>query len=396
MKWRDNFNSALLNITLAKVRSFLTILGILIGTASVVALLLSGQLATNHALAQFKVLGTNLLSIQIQQDTTSSAHNAANLTITQALASEQADPELTLVAPYVTNYSNITYNDKNLNAVVLGATQSLQPALKIQLQSGRFISTLDKSQNYAVIGYQIFQQLQKLGVLDPIGKQIPLNNTVFTIVGVLQPWPPNSFFSENIDNCIIVPLQTLLNLNSNQQITQLLYQFQGQKVNLSNIQNNLTHYFRTYFPKATLFIQSPQQMIASMQAQSQTFNLLLAVIGSISLIVGGIGVMNMMLVSVMQRRLEIGIRRAVGARRSDILELFLFESVILSLIGGVIGIFVGIATAYIISKSAHWGFSMYWFPPTIGFFVSTLVGIICGFYPATKAAKLDPILILNQ
>jgi putative ABC transport system permease protein len=395
MKWRDNLLSALVNISLAKTRSMLTILGILIGTASVVALLLSGQLASEHALAQFKVLGTNLLSIQIQQDSSSSTHDSSHLSITQALASQSADSDLLVVAPYVTNYSNITFDDQNLNAVTIGATESLQPILKIQLYSGRFISSLDKEQNYTVIGYQVFQQLKQQGILNPIGKQMPINNVVFTIVGVLQPWAQNSFFSENIDNSVIIPLQTLLSLNPHQQINNVVYQFQGTQIDLSKVQNQLTRYFQAYFPHATLFIRSPQQMIASMEEQSKTFTLLLGVIGCISLIVGGIGVMNMMLVSVMQRRLEIGIRRAVGARQSDILELFLFESVVLSLLGGIFGIVIGIVTAYIISLSAHWSFHVYWFPPTIGFLVSTLVGIVCGFYPATKAAKLNPILILH-
>lgn len=397
MKWRDNFISALANISLAKVRSALTVLGILIGTASVVALLLSGQLASEHALAQFKVLGTNLLSIQIQQSNNAAGgHDSAQLTIPQAINSISADSDLTLVAPYIISYSSISYNGHPLNAAIIGATETFPVALKIQLQSGRFISILDKQQNFAVIGAQIAQQLQKLGILNPIGQQIPINNSVFTIVGIMQPWTDNSFFSESIDNCIVIPLQNLMNSGTQQNINNILYQFQGTQIDINKVQTALTQYFQAFFPNATLFIHSPQQIIAGMKEQSKTFTLLLGVIGSISLIVGGIGVMNMMLVSVMQRRLEIGIRRAVGARRSDILELFLFESVVLSLLGGIIGIFVGVATAYIISLSAHWQFHLYWFPPTIGFLVSTIVGIICGFYPATQAAKLDPILILQN
>lgn len=397
MKWRDNFFSALANISLAKVRSMLTVLGILIGTASVVALLLSGQLASEHALAQFKVLGTNLLSIQIQQSNNAAGgHDSAQLTIPQAINSITADPDLTLVAPYIVSYSSVSYDDHQLDAVTIGATETFSTALKIQLQSGRFISVLDKQQNFAVIGAQIAQQLQKFGVLNPIGKQIPLNNSVFTIVGVMQPWTENSFFSENIDNCIVIPLQNLMNSGTQQNINNILYQFQGAQIDIDKVQTTLTQYFQTFFPHATLFIHSPQQIITGMKEQSKTFTLLLGVIGSISLVVGGIGVMNMMLVSVMQRRLEIGIRRAVGARRSDILELFLFESVVLSLIGGIVGIAVGIATAFIISFTAHWQFHIYWFPPTIGFLVSTMVGIICGFYPATQAAKLDPILVLQN
>jgi putative ABC transport system permease protein len=398
MKWQDNLYSALTNISLSKIRSMLTVLGILIGTGSVVALLLSGQLATEHALSQFKVLGTNLLSIEIQQNNANgvSNTNAPRLTIDQTMTSQGSSSAFTAVAPYVASYTNISYNVQNLNGSVIGTTDSLAPILKVNMLSGRFISVLDKDENYAVIGFDIYQQLQKLGAPNPLGKQIPINNVVFTIVGIMQSWPENSFFPQNLNSSVIIPLQTLLHLDNTQRITNIVYQFQGQHIDVDAVQNNLTQYFQSYLPHSTLLIRSPQQMIVSMEAQSRTFNILLGVIGSISLLVGGIGVMNMMLVSVVQRRLEIGIRRAVGARQSDILELFLFEAVVLSLIGGILGIFLGLGTAAIIATYAHWEFHMFWFPPIIGFLVSTLVGIICGFYPATRAARLNPILILRH
>ena len=165
--------------------------------------------------------------------------------------------------------------------------------------------------------------------------------------------------------------------------------------NIERVQEDIKKDYKKISPDKQLFFRSAKQLIDSMTSQRNTLTLLLALIGSISLVVGGIGVMNIMLVSVVERKREIGIRKAVGARSKDIRYLFLVESVALSLLGGVLGVLAGILTSYIIAVFAGWQFELFFTPPLIGFFVSVAVGVFFGYYPAHKASLLDPIQTLR-
>jgi putative ABC transport system permease protein len=399
MNWTDNFKAALFNILGAKLRSFLAVLGILIGTSSVVALVMSGQLATQHALAQFKVLGTNLLAINVyqqnQQKNASSGEKLSYLTLQQALNSGQADKNIQLAAPYTEDYTTAYFDDQNLNASVIGASDALAQVIKIQLQKGRFVSLLDRSQHYAVVGNKVAATMRKEGAKDILDRQIVVGKNVFTIIGIAKAWPQNNFFGQDINSSIIIPIQAALTLSKYAQVQNIVYRI-AQNVNVESIKNNLHQYINRYISDGQVFVRSPQQIIASMNKQQTTFTVLLGVIGGISLLVGGIGVMNIMIVSVVERKREIGIRRAVGARQSNIRNLFLAESITLSLFGGIVGVIVGILASFIIAKFFDWEFHFFALPAVIGFAVSVFVGIFFGFYPAVKASKLDPILLLRS
>lgn len=399
MRLTDNFRGAFFNIMAAKLRSLLAVLGILIGTASVVALVMSGQLATQHALAQFKVLGTNLLAINVyqqhQQKNQGTGVKLSNLTLQQALNSVKADSHIEVAAPYSMMYSSVFYHDKNLNASVIGATGSLQKVIKIGLQAGRFISLLDNTQYYAVIGSAIAKQLQAMGVQQAIGRQLTVGKNIFTVIGVAKPWPQNNFFEQNINSSLIIPLKTSLTISKYSQIQNIVYRI-SQHVDVDAIKDNLHTYINRYINEGQVVVHSPEQIIKSMNKQQSIFTILLGVIGGISLLVGGIGVMNIMLVSVVERRREIGIRRAVGARQANIRYLFLAESVTLSLFGGVMGVLIGLATSVIIARFFHWEFTFFAMPAVIGFAVSVFIGIFFGYYPAYRASKLDPILLLRS
>jgi putative ABC transport system permease protein len=395
----DNFRGALFNILAAKLRSFLAVLGILIGTASVVALVMSGQLATQHALEQFKALGTNLLAVNVYQQhqdkNQSSGVKLSSLTLQEAIDSVQADKRIQVAAPYTMLYAPVYYNDKNLNASVIGATDALQAVIKISLKSGRFISLLDNTQYYAVIGNQIAQQLQAMGMKKILGQQVVVGNNIFTIIGIADAWPENNFFEDNINNSIIIPIKTSLTLSRYSQIQNIVYRI-DQNVDVDAIKTHLNQYINRYISEGQVFVRSPEQIIRSMNKQQSTFTILLGVIGGISLLVGGIGVMNIMLVSVVERRREIGIRRAVGARQANIRNLFLAESITLSLLGGILGVLIGILASMIIAKFFHWHFTFFAAPAVIGFAVSVFVGVFFGYYPAYRASKLDPILLLRS
>jgi len=396
VKIAQHIQEGLQNLFTSKLRSMLALLGILVGTASVVAMVLGGQLATNEALKQFKTLGTDLLAISLTdvQDENRSASVQDQLTLDQARNLVMADKSILDVAPYTQLYQTLQYDGHELSGGVLGVTESFSRIVHVDLKQGRFISTLDKYGMYAVVGNGINQKIMEFSHRSAIGQQVQVGNAIFTVVGVAKPWPENSFVYANIDNSIMVPLLTTMALSKYSSINNIILRLTPD-ANIPQVQIKLTKYMMQYVPNKRLFFRSAQELIDRMAKQSQIFTVFLGLIGSISLLVGGIGVMNIMLVSVVERRREIGIRLAVGAKRSDIRSLFLVEAVMLSLLGGTLGVLIGMMIAYVMAIFWHWQFIFFILPPVIGFGVSVATGVFFGFYPAYKASKLDPILALR-
>lgn len=397
MQLTSHIKNALINLVTSKLRSTLTMLGVLVGTASVVALVSSGQLATENALAQFKTLGTDLLSVSIQasQKASQTGGGQTNLTLEDFETLESQYSDITEIAPYTTDFSQASYNGQTLESGIIGATEDLQKIMKVQLSAGRFVSFLDQYSFFAVVGYDVAQKMRQLGAIDPLGKQILLGTNYFTVIGVAKKWPENMFMPNNINQSIIVPISTSLLLSKYVKISSVVFRFKP-GTNLTKLQNELTQSIQGLAPGNQLFFRSPEQIIQSLESQRQTLTLLLALIGSISLIVGGIGVMNIMLVSVVERRREIGVRMAIGAKRKDIQYMFLTEAIMLTVFGGVVGIIVGELISYVTAEVSGWGFKFFALPPIVGFIVSVLVGVFFGFYPALKASRLDPIETLRS
>lgn len=393
MEWISLFREAISNLLSAKLRSFLAILGVLVGTGSVVALISSSQLATAHALAQFKSLGTNLISIYIRgEENNFQSASERSFTYDDAELLKSKVSQIKLIAPYTSDYQSIYFEGKNLNAQLLGATESFGKIAKTELASGRFISYLDKRAFYCVIGSGVAKKILMRGV-NPMNNQIRVGSNMFTIIGVLKKWPENLFISANLNSSVIIPLQAAYILNPKAEISNVLVRLSKQP-NVSQAKQEITDVVKKILPKKELVFNSPEQLIDLIAKQRQTMTWLLVAIGAISLVVGGIGVMNIMLVSVVERRREIGIRMAIGARQSDILSMFLVESVMLTVFGGFLGVIFGVLTSYILTVFTHWQFYFYFAPVTLGFAVSVFVGIISGFYPAWRASKLNPIQAL--
>jgi len=387
------FIEAFYNLVATKLRTLLAMLGILVGTASVVAMVSSGELATQQALAQFKSLGTDMLSLTIYtQDSTTPTENTP-IELNTVLNLPQKIPQITNIAPYTLLYAVTTYGDTTLQNSTIGATESLQQAIRIKIAKGRFISDLDGYNTYCIIGKQLYEQLKpQMG--NPIGKQIKVGKTYFTIVGVADDWQENSFFNQDINNSIIIPIKAASQLSKYAKINNIVMRL-TEHANINQIENQITQYLLGNNSNQKIFFRSAKELIKSMTNQHKIFTWLLGLIGSVSLIVGGIGVMNIMLVSVLERRREIGIRLALGARRRDIQHMFLSEAITLSVAGGALGIILGILISFIIAKFAHWQFAIFIFPPLAGFTVSVLTGVFFGFYPALQAARLDPIETLR-
>lgn len=391
----QQFHEAFGNLLTSKLRSLLTLLGVLIGTASVVALVSSGELATQHALAQFKTLGTDLLAVSINPSSSTDSPQAKRLHLSDVTTLAASSSYILQAAPYTNYYATISYNGNPLQGSVIGATEALQEIAKIDLAQGRFISYLDKTWFFCVIGNNMAQRIRSLGVSNPMGTQIRVGENYYTIVGIAKPWPENIFLYADVDNALIIPIENSFALSKYVQIQNIIFKLRPH-ASINQVQSQVTSAINSIVPKQQLFFRSAKQLIVSLEKQRQTLTLLLALIGSISLVVGGIGVMNIMLVSVIERKREIGIRMAIGATRRDIGLMFITEAVVLTLFGGVLGILIGVAISFVTAELSHWTFQLYLLPPLVGFLVSALVGMFFGFYPAFQASRLNPIETLRS
>ncbi len=398
MKLYDHAQQAMLNLMTSKLRSLLALLGILVGTAAVVALINCSQLATEKALEQFKALGTDLVAVSVFQGNrqgTSPASGPDSIPLQTFRQLPAMIPQIERIAPYSTAYQPMSFEGKIMNGVVIGADETLASIIHIELAKGRFVSFVESFEHVCVIGNGLAQQLTLVSSDPPIGKQLRIGQALYTIIGVTKPWAENSFFNEDINKSAIIPIKGMALVSKDTKINNAVILLKPNS-DIDSVIEQLKDRISTQAPKLNLFVRSAKQIIASMESQGRIFTLLLGVIGGISLLVGGIGIMNVMLVSVSERKKEIGIRKAVGAKNSEIQALFLMESVMLSLSGGMLGVLTGCIATWIIARFSHWPFTIHALPPITGFAVSVATGIFFGYYPARRAARLEPVVSLRN
>jgi len=390
MRFSSRLREAAGNLVARPLRSFLALLGILVGTASVLAIVSGGELATEQALQQFEQLGTNLVSVVISYDYAAPGKNVDYLELSEILDLPDQFKQIDILAPYIATYVSTSYKGKYLNASVAGVGDNLFKIAKLDLLQGRFISLLDEDGYFCVLGYKVYKNLK---VDNALGLQVLVGKQYFTVVGVLALADENPYLNININNAIFIPLQTAHFLTKNAYINNILLNTTP-GTNVDELRQGITEYIKSR-ADAHLYFESSEIVVKNMRKQRQIFTVFLGFIGGISLLVGGIGVMNIMLISISERCQEIGIRMAVGARRIDILFLFLVEAVILALLGGGLGVIVGEIVTLLVAEVKHWGFHIFLFPLLLGFSVSMLTGVFFGFYPAFKASKLKPIETLR-
>lgn len=396
MTFYTQAEQALVNLLAAKLRSFLAVLGILVGTAAVVALISCGQLATEKALEQFKALGTDLLAVSVFQNTADRGKEGRDeLPIQFWRQLPRIIPSVLQVAPYGTTYQPLSFKGQVLTGVVIGADESLANIVHIDLSAGHFVSFVESFEHLCVIGDGLAKQLQSVSLDDPIGQQLRIGHALYTIIGIAKPWNENGFFNEDLNQAVIVPIAGLALVSKDAKINNAVLLLKPDTP-IDEVIESIKHTIGMQAPKLSVFVRSAKQIIASMESQGRIFTLLLAVIGGISLLVGGIGVMNVMLVSVSERKKEIGIRKAVGAKNRDIQMLFLVESMMLSLLGGGLGVLIGLLFTRLVAYVSHWSFTFHLIPPLAGFAISVITGVFFGFYPARRAAALEPIVSLRS
>lgn len=396
---------ALGTLTLNKLRTGLATLGIVIGIGSVITLVSLGQASQKAVTAQIQSLGSNLLTIipaAVNSGFVRGAiGGATTLTLEDAKAIKNSSQITAVknVSPELTRRAQVSTGKRNTNTQILGVTPAYFEVRKVSLTAGSFISEKDLNSmaKVAVVGPQVVIDLFGEGK-EPVGESIRINNIAFRIIGITQTKGLNGF--QNQDDVVITPLTTaqkqlfgvdyLSSISVEAQNENLMVQAQDEIGFLLLTRHKLKDPSQADF---TIFSQNDVLQAAS--SVTNTFTALLSGIAAISLLVGGIGIMNIMLVTVTERTREIGLRKAIGAKKKNIIIQFLIESIILTFTGGIIGIFVGILASYLISKLINLPFVISFVSILLAISVSGTIGILFGWYPAYKAANLQPIEALR-
>jgi putative ABC transport system permease protein len=386
-----------------KMRSFLTILGIIIGVAAVIAMMAIGEGAQHNIQQSIASLGTNVL-IVFPGSTSSGgvrmgAGTAATLTLEDADAIAKQCPAILAVTPIVRAGAQVVAGEQNWSTAVWGATPTYFTIRDWPLSSGLYFTDQDnRSQaKVCVIGQTVAQNL--FGDANPVGSVIRIRKLPFKVIGVLAP-KGQSANGQDLDDIIVAPFLTVQRkILGTTNIGTILASARSSAL-INEAQNEITELLRVRhripsWGDNDFTVRTQTEIANAAESTSRIMTILLASIASVSLIVGGIGIMNIMLVSVTERTREIGIRMAVGARSRDVLYQFLIEATVLSVFGGIIGIILGMITSEVVSQLAGWPVLVSPFSVLLAFLFSMAVGIFFGFYPARKAALLNPIEALR-
>ncbi len=392
---------ALFALSKNKMRSGLTALGIIIGVGAVIAMVGIGNGARAQVEAQVASMGQNV--IQVSAGSSSSrgvrqgAESAVTLTVEDAEAIAEEVPDAVAVSPEVKIKTRIIVGNRNWSASVYGESPEYFELRQWPLTDGAVFTDQDvrAAAKVAVIGSAAAEEL--FGDEDPLGEIIRIQNVPFTVTGVLKPKGTSVSGSDNDDNVFVPYTTAMKRLIGQQQIGLRRINVQAANADvLSDVQKQIIALLHQRHRKGTseeedFKVQSQLEIGEVATETTRTMTLLLAAIASVSLVVGGIGIMNIMLVSVSERTREIGVRMAVGARARDILRQFLVEALTLSSLGGVIGIGVGTGTSRLLSAAHNWPTLISLDSVLVAFLFSAAVGVFFGFYPARKASLLDPI-----
>lgn len=397
------------NLSSSKLRSFLTILGVVIGVSSVIIIFSIGQSAQALILGQLKGVGSNLIGVlPVAADEKGPPASVMGISVTTLkyedlleLTNRSRNPYIEKGAGYVLGTTSVSFGSESLNASFTGTTHQYLEVENAELKAGRFFTKEEEANlsRVAVLGSTIAQDI--FGQENPINKKIKIGEHKFTVIGVFQERGSVAFGLSSQDESVFVPLFTaqklLLGINHLGFIRlkvvneNLIPQAIAQSKEILRQRHRLESSEEDDFT-----IRSLSMALNVLENVTDVLRYFLLVIGSISLVVGGVGIMNIMLISVSQRIREIGVRKAVGAKNSDLLLQFIFESTVISLLGGVVGIIIGIGISFLAAKiisglGYDWEFlisiwSIFW-----ALLVSFLIGMVFGIYPARKASKISPM-----
>lgn len=391
------------------LRSGLTSLGVVIGVAAVVMMTSIGLGAQKRVTDTISGLGSNLIIVTPLQPRTAGgvmggAGSGQSLSDADTVAIQRQVQGAAAVAPSVTGMAQVTADGANWNTSIVGVTPEYLEARDLTVASGRMFDDRDARQGrkVAVLGPTVVTQLW--GEADPIGKRIRIRGAPFEVVGVLGSKGQSSFGRDQ-DDLILAPLETVRSRIIGRRIkadsVQTIYVKAASEEELGTVQEEIDAVLRAEHKiqpgeDDDFQTQNLASILEASRAAIGAFTVLLAAIAAVSLVVGGVGIMNIMLVAVTERTREIGLRMALGARRRDVLTQFALESVALSLVGGLIGLGIGLLGAAGIAAIGNWPFALPVWAIPVALSFSSLVGLVFGAYPAWRAARLDPIEALRR
>lgn len=403
----DLFKETYTAIFANKARTSLTILGIVIGIGSVVAMLSIGQGAKNTIEEGIQSIGSNLIFVYpgtqrgVGSPVQMSAGSAQTLDLDDARAIEEEIKNIDLVAPEVSRRLQIVTKGKNTNTTTTGISANYFTVRKIEVERGIDFSPqhINSNSKVVILGTETAANLFVKGI-DPIGQKVRINQIDFKVIGILKEMGGGGF-GVSKDDIAYVPITTAQRfLIGSEAVSTINIQVTNQK-DMENVRTDVTELLLkrhniTNPELADFMVFSQADILDVASSITSTFTILLSAIASISLLVGGIGIMNMMLTNVAERTKEIGLRKSIGATRADINFQFLAESTLLTIAGGIIGIFFGWLVSFVLSQFTSLNASVSLSAVLLAFGVSAFIGIIFGYYPAVKASKLSPIEALRR
>jgi len=400
----ESVKMAVKTLTANKLRSSLTMLGIIIGNASVITMVGVGQGAQRYAAGQFESLGPNVLFVipGSEEANSRSTDRPRNLTLEDAEAIAEQVPSVSAVAPQIQSAQQISYRNKSTNSIITGTVPDFAIVRSFEVDRGRFLSDLDvqRSNRVVALGSDLARSL--FGNSDPIGEQIRIKNISFEVIGVMA--SKGAFLGDNQDDVAFVPLTTMssrITGNTSPYGTEVTFisvmardentiaAGQFQVTNLLRLRHKIVN-------EDDFTVRSQKDALEIVGNVSGALTLMLAAIAAISLFVGGIGIMNIMLVSVRERTQEIGLRKAIGASQQDILVQFMIEATILAALGGLVGTGIGVGGVTLIAKFSPLEAEVSPVAVAVAVGVSGGIGLFFGVVPARQAAKLDPIVALRS
>jgi len=373
-------------------RSVLALIGIAIGSSSVVAMINIGSNAAEEASMIFKGMGVTTLVAQLPESTR--VGSVARLTLdTDQLRAWV--PNLLNIAPTAQTGSSVTFKGRTQYTQLVGSTAELPGAMGLTLREGRFLSAFDQGDTYAVVGHRLAEDLGTAADPLRIGDRIRVDDYLFQVIGILRNQPDSLLIPVRANDSLFIPLAGMRRLNDSVHIRDVIIRVAAQQ-DISATAAALTDPLKRLSGAQDVDMMIPQQLMEGMTRQTRTFAYLLMALGGLSLIGGGTGVMNVMLMNVSSRRREIGVRMALGARRRDIRNLFMFEAITLTAVGALCGGLLGIACAFTYANVSDWTFFLAPLSLPLGVLSTLLVGVFFGLYPAMLASRLQPVEALRD
>ena len=396
----DLFKMAIRSLISHKLRTFLTALGIIIGVASVISMISIGEGARQQTLSTISKFGTNIITIKPgnKKSRHVSTGKVDTLMLKDATFIEQNVPLITGVVAQVYGSAQLKFGNKNTNTTVRGTGKNYRRIANFEMQKGRYFNQqeINVAKRVCILGATVVKNL--FAEANPLGETIKVDGKNFMVIGITEPKGALSWFDP--DDQIFIPVTTAQKRVFGMKHIQSI-DVQASKIeDLEFIKEDITQVLRIRHNIAEgkendFYVQNSSQWLNSWGDAAKTFTYLLGGIAAISLMVGGIGIMNIMLVSVTERTREIGIRKAIGAKKKEILEQFLIESVLISFLGGGAGVLCGMGISEIVSNIGEWETIVSTKSILLAFGFSVGIGIFFGFYPANKAANMNPIEALR-